>query len=170
MPQSQPKYPHDRTRTDLTVKSPLVYSVEGSDDTWSSQGNQAGRFMTVMILESKRRKGETQNAVWDKATKQLQTYLNSTFSKEYDSDKPTSPLYGAVAVGRFVHFYLLSNGDRFMQRLEVPGVVPVHGNQPWELKRDTEQIHQILEWLVSQSLRNMEDLRERWAANDSPAK
>ncbi|KAJ5113274.1 hypothetical protein N7456_001808 [Penicillium angulare] len=99
------------------------------------------KFSTVMVFENKRREFEGRDGEWRQAFTQLTAYLLSVAKKQ-----APMTLYGAVAIGRYVRFYAMEAGDTLPRDL-----FPNTDSQPYEVKDHEEEIHKILEWLVTES-------------------
>ncbi|KAJ5930325.1 hypothetical protein N7466_005818 [Penicillium verhagenii] len=80
---------------------------------------------------------EGRTARWKEALDQLEGYLQATFINEPGT---LGPLYGAVAIGRFVRFYVIEHkNDRMHDFNAKPG------GEAYHVEGDEEDIHGILE-------------------------
>ena len=90
----------------------------------------------VVMFEDKRKKFESQSAVWAAAVRQLTEYLTLI-----RSEQDIGNLYGSITIGTYARFYYLGPLDDEMKDF-------VEQDQPLELKDDEERIHQILtQWV-----------------------
>lgn len=82
-------------------------------------------------------------------------YLKTTWQKETNIK---GPLYGAVAVDRYVRFYVLrSKNDLLVQ--DYNGDPDVRGNRiaatrigkAWEVKQNVKEVHEILQDILAKT-------------------
>ncbi|KAI4275265.1 MAG: hypothetical protein L6R35_006282, partial [Caloplaca aegaea] len=101
-----------------------------------------GDWKKVVLLEDKKGGHETQPSKWSEALEQLTNYLKLVRAEQAGNET----LCGAVTIGTYVRFYHLTPGEQTMQ--DYPS--PVTG-KAYELKSDEENVHEILNELVSKT-------------------
>lgn len=142
MPQRQQNYPTEETLTVISVQLDITNLVTNA-------------LCTVMIIDSKRRDCEGMSSIWKGALEKLTEYLKTTWEKEDDNK---GPLYGAVAIGRYIRFYVLRNqNDPEIQ--DYNGDPDVRGNgiaatqegKAWEAMKNVQETHEILQDILAKT-------------------
>ncbi|KAJ5522138.1 hypothetical protein N7527_006253 [Penicillium freii] len=134
-------------------------------DCHTSQGGQRGfsdlhvfqyvgnapKATKFLIAQCKRAGYETRDAVWDDAVQQLSEYLSNTHGRRRPAER--IPVYGIVAVGRYMRAYRYDNINQCVLNWAPSGMrgprdqLQNHG--PWHLKNDAGNVQLILNHILN---------------------
>ncbi|KAL2172977.1 uncharacterized protein P884DRAFT_321012 [Thermothelomyces heterothallicus CBS 202.75] len=110
-------------------------SKEANDVTVAYVHHVSNKRKALCLWENKRREFEGQTAVWTKAVTELTNYM---IKERQASRQMGEIIFGAVTVGRYTRFYVLSPGSTALE--DYPGT----NGTPFEFRKDEDMIVKIL--------------------------
>ena len=108
---------------------------------YRGESSTADKFL---IVQCKRAGSETRSSVWAEGVSQLNQYLAATHGTRRPLDR--SPVYGIIAVGRFMRVYKYDDINRSVLNWSPRGV---QAGKEWDLKEGDLTVQKILDHILN---------------------